>query len=171
MAGLYLRWAACQASLKRSPTRQQLGGIRIGNFASFSHFWLWRDGIPSHEMRLLEVCRRSLAPGRKWVAVDVGAHLGHFTLAVAALGFDEVHAFEPIPDTYRRLEHNIAMNTPLTDCVTAHPLGVSDAPGSAAFTIHDNSPGQSRIMTAEFEGLAPHRPSHNLFRPAICRQP
>jgi FkbM family methyltransferase len=122
---------------------------RIGNFSSFSHFWLWRDGIPAAEMRLLEVCRRTLPAGRRTTAVDVGAHLGHFALALAASGFDEVHAFEPIPDMYRRLQHNLELNARLADRVIAHPLGVSDAPGSAAFTVRPDSPGQDRMATAD----------------------
>lgn len=148
MAGLYLKWQATRMALQRSP-RHHHGPVRIGNFFSFSHFWLWRDGICAVEMRLLEACRRTLPSDRRWIAADVGAHLGHFALALAALGLDEVHAFEPVPDTYRHLQQNLVMNAQLAQRVTAHPLGVSDAPGSAAFTIRDHSPGQNRIATAD----------------------
>jgi FkbM family methyltransferase len=147
MAGLYLRWQASRMALQRSPVRRH-GTLRIGNFASFSHFWLWRDGIPAAEMRLLEACRRALPSGRRWIAVDVGAHLGHFALALAAIGFDEVHAFEPVPDTYAHLQRNIALNAPLADRITAHALGLAHAPGSAVFAIRDASPAQNRIATA-----------------------
>ena len=123
MAGLYFKWQATRVALQRSPVHHHRGMGRIGNFSSFSHFWLWRDGIPAAEMRLLEVCRRTLPAGRRTTAVDIGAHLGHFALALAASGFDEVHAFEPIPDTYRRLQRNLALNAWLADRVTAHLLG------------------------------------------------
>jgi FkbM family methyltransferase len=160
MAGLYLRWQATQLAFQRSPVHHHHGAVRIGNFCSFSHFWWCRDGVSAAEMRLLEVCRRRLPSDRHWIAVDVGAHLGHFTLALAAIGFDEVHAFEPIPDTYRHLQRNIAMNAQLADRMRAHPLGVSDASGSATFAIHDHSPGQSRIATA----VDPHG-SHHIHCP------
>ena len=146
MAGLYLRWQASRMALQRSPVSRH-GQLRIGNFESFSHFWLWRDGIPPTEMRLLEACRRALPSDRRWIAVDVGAHLGHFALALAAIGFDEVHAFEPVADTYAHVQRNIALNAPFADRITAHALGVADAPGSAVFAIRDRSSGQSRIAT------------------------
>lgn len=148
MAGLYLKWQLANLALQRSPVHRHGGTIRIGNFSSFSHYWLWRDGIWTAEMRLLKACRRALPSSRRWIAVDVGAHLGHFALALASLDFDEVHAFEPIPDTYRQLQRNIAMNPRLADRVNAHALGVSDGPGSTLFTIHDSSPGQNRMATA-----------------------
>ena len=149
MVALYLRWQAARIALQRSPVHNHCGSVRIGNFCSFSHFWLWRDGVSAAEMRLLEFCRRALAFERRWIAADVGAHLGHFALALAAIGFDEVHAFEPAPQTYRRLQRNITMNARLADCVTAHPLCVADIPGTAVFAIREHSPGQNRIATAE----------------------
>jgi hypothetical protein len=59
--------------------------MRIGNFVSFSHFWSWRDGISPAEMRLLKVCRDALPSDRRWIAADVGAHLGHFAFYGGAL--------------------------------------------------------------------------------------
>jgi hypothetical protein len=99
MAALYLKWQANQIALQRSPVHHHHGAVRIGNFCSFSHFWFCRDGISAAELRLLELCRRTLPSDRHWIAVDVGAHLGHFALTLAVIGFGEVHAFEPIPDT------------------------------------------------------------------------
>jgi FkbM family methyltransferase len=147
MTALYLKWLATQTALQRSPVHRHCGSIRIGNFLSLSHFWLWRDGLSAGEMSLLNRCRGMLPSNRPWIAVDVGAHLGHFTLALAAIGFDEVHAFEPVPQTYRCLQRNLALNVTLASRVTAHPFGVADAPGSAAFTIRDHSPAQNRMAT------------------------
>jgi FkbM family methyltransferase len=148
MVALYLKWQATRTVLQRGPLHHH-HPMRIGHFVSFSHFWSWRDGISPAELRLLRVCRGALPADRRWIAADVGAHLGHFALALAEIGFDEVHAFEPIPDTYRRLQRNIALNVQLADRVSAHPVGVSDAPGSAAFTVHADSPGQNRMATAD----------------------
>jgi FkbM family methyltransferase len=39
------------------------------------------------------------------VVLDVGAHLGYYTLLASHLGAD-VHAFEPSPDTFSRLKRN-----------------------------------------------------------------
>ena len=156
MAGLYLKWQATQMMLRRSPVHRHQGTVRIGNFFSFSHFWWWRDGISAAEVRLLEICQQTLPSDRRWIAVDVGAHLGHFALALAAIGFEEVHAFEPVPETYSHLQRNIVMNTLLADCVTVHQLGLSDAPGLAVFTIHDRSPGQNRMATTVDQNCSHH---------------
>jgi FkbM family methyltransferase len=147
MVALYLKWQATRTVLQRGPLHHH-HPMRIGHFVSFSHFWSWRDGISPAEMRLLKVCRGALPSDRRWIAADVGAHLGHFALALAAIGFDEVHAFEPVPDTYRRLHRNVALNAQLAARVIAHPIAVSSAPGSAAFGIRDHSPCQNRIATA-----------------------
>ena len=58
----------------------------------------------------LRVLRRVLRAGD--VMVDVGAHVGFMTLAAArAVGErGEVHAFEPIPSNFARLERNVELN-------------------------------------------------------------
>ena len=43
------------------------------------------------------------------VFVDIGANVGHFTLLAASLKC-EVHAFEPLPDTFEKLKQNIQLN-------------------------------------------------------------
>ena len=37
--------------------------------------------------------------------IDVGAHIGHWTVYMGK-GGNEVHSFEPFPDTFKRLEEN-----------------------------------------------------------------
>ncbi|MDE2470226.1 MAG: FkbM family methyltransferase, partial [Bradyrhizobium sp.] len=41
------------------------------------------------------------------LAVDVGAHVGTWTLALAEAGFRTVEAFEPAPDTFECLRENV----------------------------------------------------------------
>ena len=158
-------------ALQRSPVRRH-GKLRIGNFASFSHFWLLRDGISADEMRLLDACRCALPSGRRWIAVDAGAHLGHFALALAAIGFDEVHAFEPVPDTYVHLQRNIALNAPLADRITAHALGLADAPGSAVFAIRRFVAGAEPDRdSARCGRLTPHPLLAHVSGRAVCPPP
>jgi FkbM family methyltransferase len=54
--------------------------------------------------------RRWIRPGD--VALDVGAHVGLFTLLAASLVGEggRVHAFEPVPDNFERLARNVALN-------------------------------------------------------------
>ncbi len=58
--------------------------------------------------RVYRVTKDHLAgPG---VVVDVGAHIGTFSLFVSALGANTIYALEPNPDNFRQLEKNIALN-------------------------------------------------------------
>src|SRR4029450_8092682 len=54
--------------------------------------------------------RRTLAPGD--VCLDIGAHIGYYTLLAARLVGPEghVHAFEPAPASFRRLRANRQLN-------------------------------------------------------------
>ena len=52
----------------------------------------------------------SAANMRGKVVVDAGANLGVFSLLAARLGARRVYAFEPVRETFLRLEENIALN-------------------------------------------------------------
>ena len=64
----------------------------------------------SHEPRELAFTERFLRPGD--VVLDVGGHVGIFTLvAASAVGNGgEVHTFEPVPQNFRMLEENVRLN-------------------------------------------------------------
>jgi FkbM family methyltransferase len=66
-----------------------------------------------------------LAPGD--VFLDIGAHIGYFTLLAARLvgPTGHVYAFEPSPTTYRRLQKNIELNG--FSNVTAFEVAVGDS--------------------------------------------
>jgi len=86
----------------------------------------------------------ALRPGD--TAIDIGAHVGYFSLlfrlAVGAAG--SVIAFEPMPDTYRRLLRNVLVNR-FTN-VLPLPLAVAEHPGSAAFHLHPQNEGESSLL-------------------------
>jgi FkbM family methyltransferase len=64
--------------------------------------------------------------------VDVGANVGSYTLLAASTGANCV-AFEPLPDTYRKLVRNIGMNG-LALRVDAVNAGVASEAGELRFT-------------------------------------
>ncbi len=80
------------------------------------------------------------------VAIDIGAHIGFFSalfrLGVGPSGM--VFAFEPMPETYRRLLRNVMFNH-FTN-VQALPLAVSDRSGSAVFYIDPENEGESSLI-------------------------
>ena len=70
---------------------------------------------------------RRLAPARFTTVVDVGAHLGEWSIAaLRAWPGSRVHAFEVAPRTYERLERNIAA-AGLVDRATLVCKGLGDA--------------------------------------------
>jgi FkbM family methyltransferase len=96
------------------------------------------------ETRLFE---ESIAPGD--VVVDVGAHIGYYTLLAArAVGPQgSVIAFEPERENFRHLSRNLAENgyTNVT-CVNG---AVSDRSGRQALFISSDNTGDHRIYTGD----------------------
>lgn len=107
------------------------------------------------------------------VAIDIGAHVGFFStlfrLGVGPSG--AVYGFEPMPDTYRRLLHNVMYNR-FTNVLPLQ-LAVSDHSGDAVFYIDPENEGESSLLKA------PGRHSCNvqvtsldeIFRDALPRRP
>jgi len=91
------------------------------------------------------------------VTFDVGAYVGFYAL-VAALSNREsvVHAFEPMPAIFARLQNNVGLNG-LTN-VFVHECAVGEASGTADFYFHvqtelPTSSSLSPTFTAETAGL------------------
>lgn len=80
------------------------------------------------------------------IAIDIGAHVGYFTvlfrLCVGESG--SVFAFEPMPSTYRRLLKNVIGNRMVN--VMALPMAMSGASGEAVFYIDAENEGESSLM-------------------------
>jgi FkbM family methyltransferase len=67
--------------------------------------------------------------------VDIGAHFGLFTVAIARQPWcQRVHAFEPDPRNFAQLMANIFLNE-LSDKVAAYPLALSDQDGRARLQL------------------------------------
>lgn len=152
--GAYSQWCSCRIAGRVPRARFKhlpgLRGVAIGEWISFSEFWTYRGLIPDSEERLLldALTRPDQTPA---FALDVGSNLGIFACRIASLGH-QVHAFEPMPDTYERLVKNIETNG-LADLAHANLLGIGDEEGFAEFERPLNSPGQSRLSTAGGPGV------------------
>jgi FkbM family methyltransferase len=81
--------------------------------------------------------------------VDVGANFGWYTTlfsrCVGSTG--RVHAFEPVPTTYERLQENLGLNQ-LQDFVSATRSAVGEAPGQAKMHIFKNLSSANASMSA-----------------------
>ena len=88
-----------------------------------------------YDQRELALMRRFLEPGGDML--DVGAHVGMYTLAAARAlaGRGRVLAFEPNPAARRQLEANVALNG--LDNVLVSDAAVAAEPGEALLHVPD----------------------------------
>jgi len=102
------------------------------------------------ETRWLE---RALAPG--WTVLDVGAHIGYYSLLCAkALGRNgSVYAFEPCPSTFIRLRRNLDLNPDLN--VHAQAMALADRTEHLCMSEADSSnTGTSFVMGKDARNLS-----------------
>ena len=114
--------------------------LKIGIPKSGSGSLIYYQGLSEPETA--DLIRRFLRPGM--VLVDVGAHIGEYTLlassAVGALG--QVHAFEPQPNLFPVLSENVRMNS--LSNVILNCSAVSDRMGEIEFEV-TNEPSVASI--------------------------
>jgi len=80
------------------------------------------------------------------IFLDIGANIGFYSiLAVKKYGFQKVHAFEPNPESYERLEKNIQLNN-LADKVSLHSIGMGNTKGRAILTAKRVHVGASTLV-------------------------
>ncbi len=80
--------------------------------------------------------------------LDIGAHIGTYALAAARVNPQaEVHAFEPLPEAYRRLVDNIRLNG--LSNLKPHPWAVGKENKEAAlrYDIHGPIPSNSTLRS------------------------
>lgn len=126
------------------------GGARMtADLAEHVQRWIYFFGV--YEENTVRWFRESLRPGM--VVLDIGAHVGQYSLiAAAAVGQSgRVHSFEPNPVSYRRLCANLDMNSFRN--VAAHQLAVSDTAGEATLFVpdHDNL-GEATLQAGSGDG-------------------
>lgn len=108
----------------------------------------YADGTYAPERRVMVLMSRLVRPGM--TVVDVGAHLGYYTLLLRKLvgGVGRVYAFEPSPVFYETLKTNLAMNG-FVD-VVAVPMAVADFCGYQDF--HHSVVGGGSSLYRRLEG-------------------
>ncbi len=89
---------------------------------------------------------------RSSTVIDAGAHIGYFTLRLAALvgPAGAVHAFEPDPRLYPRLTEHVELNG--VPWVTANECGLLDRPQSSHGFALPEQLGWSSVMPTLTEG-------------------
>ena len=123
---------------------------------SFGGITLYHGGRPSHTVRGLsegvyepetqgELALR-LQPGDMFV--DVGAHIGLFSVLAARLvgSRGQVLAFEPDPDNFRYLQKNVEINAPHPTAVVLVSAAVGRESGTAEMWTDSRDSGSSSLI-------------------------
>jgi len=113
----------------------------------------FRVGTPMDAWVLKETCLdrdyerdAPLEPG--WTVVDVGAAFGDFTVHAARLcPRGTVHAFEPLPENFRRLEEHLRLNGVAN--VRASAEAIAASPGTLTLYTVTGLTGQHRTAGDE----------------------
>ncbi len=108
----------------------------------------------SHEPHQLAFFERFLRKGD--IVLDVGAHVGIFTLvsALSVGGEGEVHCFEPVPANFEALSRNVELNG--FDNVVLNRAAVGAEPGQARLGLPEGAAGLGGETSAMYTvgGLA-----------------
>lgn len=113
--------------------------------AQFGAVYALPDGVV-YECDVLALLDAFLGPDS--IFFDVGANWGYFPLYVAGSpGFrGVVHAFEPLPDSFRDLS-DLTRQAGLEGSIRCHPLALSDRAGSARMAVPDRvSSGLAKLI-------------------------
>ena len=107
-----------------------------------------RSMFGGYDKDVIQSVQRFVGPGT--CVVDVGANVGAVTLLVAKLvgPAGRVLAVEPGPPYVERLRANLALNASLSDRVTVHQVGLSDAPGMLQWRPDPKDPWNAGLSTA-----------------------
>ncbi|MHC4543150.1 MAG: FkbM family methyltransferase [Planctomycetota bacterium] len=102
--------------------------------------------LGSHESEETQFIKRIIQPD--WVVVDIGAHIGYYTLLAARIidrKLGHVYAFEPNPGTFEILTHHIKIND--LAHVTAHNMALGASVGQIEFFL---GPSRNTGMASMF---------------------
>ncbi len=119
------------------------GGILYANAAShLDRYALLHGSIEPDE---LEFARLILATIKARTVLDVGANVGHFSVAMAEF-CQTVHAFEPNPDVHERLIRNVTANKHNIRC---YPFGLSETNSTLPFqSVRAEHDGQGNFSSS-----------------------
>jgi FkbM family methyltransferase len=142
--GRFLRWQLGSRLIGTDIVHEWVGGakfyVRTGETGLTPNIYTGLQELPEMGY-LLHVLRPSD------LFVDVGANAGSFTLLACAVVGAHGIAFEPIPQTYRRLVENCHLNH-LDTRVRLFNCGIGEAEGSLTFTC-DSGPTNHVYVEAD----------------------
>lgn len=86
-----------------------------------------------------------------WIVLDIGAFLGDFAVwAARQVTRGQIHAFEPVPSSYRLLLQNLQRNQLAR--VAAHPWAIAGSAGPQTLYVFANHAEQNSLLPARMHG-------------------
>jgi FkbM family methyltransferase len=116
----------------------------------------------------MDLLRREnfLSDNTRNTVIDVGANLGMITISLLRAGyFERAAAFEPAPNSFRLLEHNVRQNG-LHDRVHTYRYALSSAEGKLELELSKDNSGDHRIRHARSPGFFREEKRRTLEVPA-----
>jgi FkbM family methyltransferase len=162
----------CGLALSRTGGAPEMAGLIVGSDGHTQRVMgdLFRSG-ELYESATTFLALGALRPGD--LAMDIGAHVGYFAilfrLGVGVEG--TVMAFEPMPDTYRRLLRNVMANG--FSNVLPLPLAMADRSGMATFHLNPDNEGESSLLQSSAGEACQVQVTclDDLFRDGIRKRP
>lgn len=155
MPGLYRNWPLAIGSLLTRERRPFVARLRRGVDLSLQarsldtyivkEIWIDRIYTPSSAFAIRD----------GWVVVDLGGHKGIFSVFAATAATDvKVFTFEPSPENFKLLSHNIELNR--LSNIKAFNIAVSGKSGEAVLHLFPDN-GQNSLLQRSNPRLQPIR--------------
>ena len=149
MLFLYGKWLFLRKLFDKNPKLFCSNNSAISQWLNFSEYWSFSRGIPEAEKLLMQNCLHD-SLHKKTVAIDIGANIGLFAVTLASLGYSEVHVFEPIPQTFKRLQDNIKSNN-FPGKINLNCLALGSQTQKLEFQVFEHSPAINRFINCQDE--------------------
>jgi FkbM family methyltransferase len=111
-----------------------------------------RDGKGTYQIRKLDAAMALLPQDRRRVAVDVGAHVGLWSMWLTKL-FAKVEAFEPVPLHRQLYERNV------TGSYRLHPVALGDGESTVNIEVPEETTGNAHIAIGRRHSGTRHVPN------------
>ena len=124
------------------------------NLSDYMQWHLFAD-IPDNAVNLAIIHLKPQA-----IVLDIGANCGNFALKLGTyivkkeISDLQIHAFEPNPWIYDRLQQNIKLNPGLDNVVLTHKLAVGSNNEIRGFNFQMENSGSGRIAESEINSAA-----------------
>jgi FkbM family methyltransferase len=146
MPAAYARFLVHRVLGTSGPFVSAGGSATLGHWAGFSEYWSYTHLDSSREFAFLS---RLAAPNK--TALDIGANIGLYSLAMTDAGFGKVHAFEPISVTYSRLCANVWRNG-AANTIIPHRIAIGKGDSKVSLVYEKGSPATSHLVSTSEAG-------------------